>query len=232
MVVARPSWSNWWEERRKRKEKEKHDQKFRDQEAAIRQRNRNALLKMPASAFQGAAAEHSGYLWKQGKGFWKRFDKRWFVLIPGEVPGTKMLLCETAARRPPFHLARRIDHLTQPCWCLTDFDSPKSKAPKTLITSQQGGVFPISKPKLDKQERAKFQHNFRIETGGDGDSHYILAAESKKLKKQWLAALQNQILSPLERESPRPLLLLSSSPSQPDACGQGPSPSCGWAWMA
>ena len=49
---------------------------------------------MPASAFQGAAAEHSGYLWKQGKGFWKRFDKRWFVLIPGEVPGTKMLLCE------------------------------------------------------------------------------------------------------------------------------------------
>ena len=96
---CRPSWSNWWEERRKRKEKEKHDQKFRDQEAAIRQRNRNALLKMPASAFQGAAAEHSGYLWKQGKGFWKRFDKRWFVLIPGEVPGTKMLLCENAANR-------------------------------------------------------------------------------------------------------------------------------------
>ena len=115
---------------------------------------------------------------------------------------------------------------------MTDFDSPKSKAPKTLITSQQGGVFPISKPKLDKQDRAKFQHNFRIETGGDGDSHYILAAESKKLKKQWLAALQNQILSPLERESPRPLFLLSSSSSQPDACGQGPSPSCGWAWMA
>ena len=57
---CRPSWSNWWEERRKRKEKEKHDQKFRDQEAAIRQRNRNALLKMPASAFQGSAAEHSG----------------------------------------------------------------------------------------------------------------------------------------------------------------------------
>ena len=75
---------------------------------------------------------------------------------------------------------------------MTDFDSPKSKAPKTLITSQQGGVFPISKPKLDKQDRAKFQHNFRIETGGDGDSHYILAAESKKLKKQWLAALLAQ----------------------------------------
>ena len=57
---------------------------------------------------------------------------------------------------------------------MTDFDSPKSKAPKTLITSQQGGVFPISKPKLDKQDRAKFQHNFRIETGGDGDEARLL----------------------------------------------------------
>ena len=84
----------------------------------------------------------------QGKGFWKKFERRWFVVVAADGGVRRMMY----------------------------YDSERAKVPNGWIESNNKGAFAFSAAdvKLDMKDRKKFPHHFTV-TATDG-TPYTLAA--------------------------------------------------------
>lgn len=154
------SEKSWWEARQEKRKQEALEAERQQSD----KRSRDMLLKSSVVTLAPIAL-HKGWMYKRSTGFWKKFDRRYWLVIPGELPGTRLMLY---------------------------FESNKGKntVAHGYLESKRDGTFRWADQvkDLSKSDRKQWPYNFQI-TGGsslDGDvRHMICAADSEQSKQTW-----------------------------------------------